>query len=260
MHFTTKTLILAVFLSAQIFAARAQNEAQNSTMTATEQSASAELLQATNEDRSTQRLQSVREDPMLTKAAWEHAQRMVQSGTLSHQLPGEQDLIVRIQQTGLHCTTVAENVAQAPTSGQINAEWMQSPTHRANLLDPRVNVVGIAIVRQHGELYAVEDFARALAVLTPSQQMKQVASMLASHGQQVRSNDALATSYCHASPTGTRSLPKLVMRYSTADLSQFPRQVEQGISAGTYHSAIVGACGTANQNGFAAYQIVILLY
>ena len=185
---------------------------------------------------------------------------MVESGTLSHQLPGEQDLIVRVQQTGLHCTTVAENVAEAPTPDQINTEWMQSPMHRANLLDPRVNVVGIAIVRQHGELYAVEDFARALAVLTPGQQEKQVASMLASHGLQVRRRDALAMSYCQVSPAGTRPLPKLVMRYSTADLSRLPRQVEQGISAGTFHSALVGACGTANQNGFTAYQIVILLY
>ena len=260
MHFTTKTLILAVLFSAQVFAARGQSEAQNSTMIVTEQSASAALLQATNEDRSGHGLQPVRQDSALTRAAWKHAQRMVASGTLSHQLPGEQDLIARVQQTGLHCTTVAENVAEALTSGQINAEWMQSPMHRANLLDPRVNVVGIAIVRHHGELYAVEDFARALTALTPAQQVKQVASMLAANGLQMRSNAALASSYCDASPAGTRPLPKLVMRYSTADLSRFPRQVEQGISAGMYHSAIVGACGTANQNGFAAYQIVILLY
>ena len=185
---------------------------------------------------------------------------MVESGTLSHQLPGEPDLIVRIQQTGLHCTTVAENVAEAPTPGQINQEWMQSPLHRANLLDPRVNVVGIAIVQRHGELYAVEDFARELISLTRPEQEKQVASLLVQRGLRVQPGDALATSYCNASPAGTRPLPKLVMRYSTADLSQLPQHVQQGIAAGTYHSATVGACGAANQNGFTAYQIVILLY
>ena len=132
--------------------------------------------------------------------------------------------------------------------------------HRANLLDPRVNVVGIAIVRQHGELYAVEDFARELVSLTRPQQEKQVASLLASHGLHVQPGDALATSYCDASPGGTRPLPKLVMRYSTANLSQLPQKVQQGIADGSYHSAAVGACSAAQQNGFTAYQIVILLY
>jgi hypothetical protein len=50
------------------------------------------------------------------------------------------------------------------------------------------------------------------------------------------------------------------MKYSTTDLSHLPQKVEQGITSGSYHRAVVGACGAANQNGFTAYQIVILLY
>lgn len=259
MHIKSPVLWLTlIFLLAGV--AWSQTDSSNSAMDQTERGAAAELLQATNQDRSSQGLQPVREDPTLTKAAWEHAQRMVESGALTHQVAGEPDLVTRIEQTGLHCTTVAENVAEAPTAGQINDEWMHSPAHRANLLDPRVNVVGIAIVRQHGELYAVEDFARELVSLTRPQQEKQVASLLASHGLHVQPGDALATSYCDASPGGTRPLPKLVMRYSTADLSQLPQKVQQGIADGSYHGAAVGACSAAHQNGFTAYQIVILLY
>lgn len=256
MRFKNSVQLLTALFLVLTCAARAQNF----TMNDSEQRAAAELLQATNEDRSAHGLQPVREDPMLTKAAWDHAQRMVASGTLSHRVAGEPDLVVRIQQTGLHCSTVAENVAEAPTAEQINDEWMHSPPHRANLLDPRLNAVGIAIVRQRGELYAVEDFARALVSLTRSQQEKQVASLLASRDLRVRHGDALATSYCDASPRGTRPLPKLIMRYSTADLSRLPQRVQQGIAAGMYRSAAVGACHEANQNGFTAYQIVILLY
>ena len=249
-----------LLLTALFLVLRCTARAQNFTMNESEQRAAAELLQATNEDRSTRGLQPVREDPMLMKAAWEHAQRMVESGTLTHRVAGEPDLVVRIQQTGLHCSTVAENVAEAPTAGQINDEWMHSPPHRANLLDPRLNAVGIAIVRKRGELYAVEDFARALVSLTRPQQENQVASLLASLGLRVRPGDALAASYCDASPRGTRPLPKLIMRYSTVDLSRLPQRVQQGIAADTYRSAAVGACHEANQNGFTAYQIVVLLY
>jgi hypothetical protein len=234
--------------------------AQNSSMNDDERSAAADLLQATNQDRSSQGLEPLHPNTELTKAAWEHAQRMVASGALSHQLPGEPDIIVRVQQVGLHASTVGENVAEAPTAGEINDEWMHSPPHRANLLDPRVNTVGIAIVQRHGELYAVEDFARLVPSMSRAQQEKQVASQLARDGIRARQGDALAESYCGGTPRGTKPLPALVVRYSTVDLSQLPNKVAQGIGNGTYRSAVVGACAPANQNGFTAYQIVILLY
>jgi cysteine-rich secretory family protein len=160
----------------------------------------------------------------------------------------------------LHASTVAENVAEAPTAGQINDEWMHSQPHRANLLDPRVNTVGIAIVQHRGELYAVEDFARLVPSMSRPQQEEQVASQLARHGINARQGSALAESYCGGTPRGTKPLPALVVRYSTVDLSQLPSKVAQGIGNGTYHSAVVGSCAAADQNGFTAYQIVILLY
>ena len=249
-----------VFLVTFFVVLSAAARAQSTQMNEVERSAAADLLQATNQDRSSQGLEPLHPDPALTKAAWEHAQRMVASGKLSHQLPGEPDIIVRVQQVGLHCSTVAENVAEAPTAGQINDEWMHSPPHRANLLDPRVNTVGIAIVQRRGELYAVEDFARVVSSMSRPQQEAQVASQLARHGIHVRSGDALAESYCGGTPRGTKPLPALVVRYSTVDLSQLPTRVAQGIGNGTYHSAVVGACRPADQNGFTAYQIVILLY
>ncbi|MES2222074.1 MAG: CAP domain-containing protein, partial [Acidobacteriota bacterium] len=230
-----------VFLVTTVLVVTAAALAQNTSMNDKERSAAADLLQATNQDRSSQGLQPLHPDPALTRAAWEHAQRMVAAGTLSHQLPGEPDIIVRVQQVGLHCSTVAENVAEAPTASQINDEWMHSPPHRANLLDPRVNTVGIAIVQRRGELYAVEDFARVVPSMSRSQQEQQVASQLARHGIRVRQGDTLAQSYCGGTPRGTRPLPALVVRYSTVDLSQLPTKVAQGIGNGAYHSAVVGA-------------------
>jgi uncharacterized protein YkwD len=239
----------------------AQNASpENPVMTATEQNAASDIILDANSDRSSYRLNPLREDPKLTQAAWDHAQRMVASGALTHQVSGEPDLIVRVQQAGVRCNTVAENVAEAPTAGQINDEWMHSTAHRANLLDPRVNAIGVAVVRQHGELYAVEDFAHEIESMTPQEQEGQVASLLRARGLQAQAGGAPVHSYCSGEPARKRPLPKLVMRYSTTDLSRLPGQIDQGIRSGNYRKAVVGACAASNQNGFAAYQIVVLLY
>lgn len=239
-----------------------QNESASGVpaMTSAERDAAAQLVQDANQDRAGQNLPPLREDLALTQAAWQHAQRMVEAGTLSHQLPGEPDLTARVQQAGVRCSTVAENVAEGPTADRINDEWMHSEAHRANLLDPRLNAVGVAVVKQHGELFAVQDFAREVETFTPQQQEHEVASLLASHGLQVEVNSALARSYCGSSPSRSRQLPRLVMKYSTTDLTRLPQQVLQGATSGTYHKAIVAACSPADENGFTAYQIVILLY
>lgn len=229
-------------------------------MTATERDAASQLVQDANDDRAPNHLKPLREDPKLTQAAWDHAQRMVASGALTHQVSGEPDLIVRVQQAGVRCNTVAENVAEAPTADKINDEWMHSTAHRANLLDSRVNAIGVAVVKRHGELYAVEDFAHEIESLTPQEQEGQVASLLRAHGLQVQAGGARVRSYCNGEPARQRPLPKLVMRYSTTDLSRLPAQIDQGIRSGSYRSAVVGACAASNQNGFTAYQVVVLLY
>ncbi len=261
MHFSKAGILLISFCLALSFAGHAQSDSSGSpAMNPTEQRAAEEIFQAANQDRAPNHLQPLRRDAALDKAAWQHAQTMVQSGTLSHQLPGEPGLIARIQQAGAHCSTVAENVAEAPTAAQINDEWMHSTAHRANLLDTRVNAIGIAVIKKHGELYAVQDFAREMTALTEPQQERQVASLLSSHGLQVAGDGAPARATCNGASSRTPPLPKLVMKYSTTDLSRLPQQVEQGIAGGSYHRAVVGACGAANQNGFSAYQMVILLY
>jgi len=245
---------LIAFVFGLSFAALGQNKSPN------EQRAAEELVQAANRDRAPEHLQTLRRDPALDKAAERHAIPMVASGHLSHQLPGEPNLTVRVRQAGIHASTVAENVADAPTAAEINNEWMHSPSHRANLLDPRLNAIGVAVIEQHGELYAVQDFAREVPSLTSVQQERKVASQLQSQGIKVIADRATARAYCNGSPRHVRPLPRLVMRYSTTDLTHLPPQVVEGISGGKYHRAAVGACAEADQNGFIAYQMVVLLY
>ncbi len=261
-HSNRPGAFLAVLFLASVFSTLTQQATASNAvpMTANEQRASAELFQLANEDRARHNLQPLRQDAMLLMAAWRHAQPMVRAGVLSHQLPGEPNLVVRIQRAGVRCSTVAENLADAPTASQINDEWMHSPPHRANLLDPRLNAAGIAVIQAHGEFFAVQDFARTVATLTPSQQERQVASLLRADGLQLTGSPSLVRGFCGNAEPRARPMPRAVMQFSTADLTRLPLQVEQGIRAGKYRRAVIGACSPGEQNGFAAYRMVVLLY
>ena len=57
---------------------------------------------------------------------------------------------------------------------------MNSPKHRANLLDPRVDSIGIRVVSRDGQLYAVEDFDRSVVKLSLAQQESAVQELLQS--------------------------------------------------------------------------------
>ncbi len=107
---------------------------------------------------------------------------MARRKTISHQFEGEPELATRVGDAGVHFSLVTENVAEAPNSALIHDLWMNSAGHRANLLDPAVDAVGIAVIRDRGQYYAVEDFARTVEHLTLEQQESEVAGMLARVG------------------------------------------------------------------------------
>jgi uncharacterized protein YkwD len=63
--------------------------------------------------------------------------------------------------SGCRATVAAENLAAGPSSAdQIVAAWMSSPGHRANILDRRLNRVGVAAVYRSGIWFVVADFTR----------------------------------------------------------------------------------------------------
>ena len=141
-----------------------------------------QLMQATNQDRAQHGLGPLRWDPALARAAQAHAHQMVRHGELSHQYAGEPDLMTRAGHDGAHFSTVAENVAVAPNPQSVESEWMHSPPHRHNILDPRLTTVGIGLVRQGNNLWAVEDFSAAVVQMGSSQIEQKVEQMVAERG------------------------------------------------------------------------------
>jgi uncharacterized protein YkwD len=219
------------------------------------------LFAAANEARANQGLPPLRFDPVLAEASAVHAREMANHNAISHQFDGEPELASRAANAGAHFSVIAENVGEAPSSPIIHDLWMHSPGHRANLLDPNVDSIGIAIVTRNNQLYAVEDFARSVQILTLNQQERTVASVLAESGMHVAetTDDARQTCMMSTGYAGSRQ-PWFIMRYTAASLNVIPSQLRSRLSSGKYHQAVVGACSTNGKTPFTAYNIAVLLY
>jgi uncharacterized protein YkwD len=237
---------------------RAQRDSQpEASLTVAEQY----LLAAANQDRANQGLPTLRLDPVLTQASAFHAREMADHAAISHQFPNEPELAERGSNAGVHFSLIAENVGEAPTSVIIHNLWMHSPGHRANLLDPNVNTIGIAIVSRDHQLYAVEDFASTVEPLTLTQQEHAVAGVIAQSGLQVagNTNDARETCTMSNGYAGSRR-PWYIMRYTAASLNEIPTQLKTRLTSGKYHQAVVGACSANGSSPFSSYNIAVLLY
>lgn len=118
-----------------------------------------ELFAAVNEARRNQARLPLRWNDALAAAARRHAAAMAEHRVAQHGFEGEPSLSVRVKQTGAHFMWLSENVTQGPKAELIHAQFMKSPNHRVNILDADMNSIGVGVVEQDGQLFAVEDFA-----------------------------------------------------------------------------------------------------
>lgn len=145
-----------------------------------------------NEIRSERGLQPLRHDPELQDIARGHSQSMATNDYLAHEAPDGDTFEDRYQQAGYDCrvstgsnryTTGGENVAYTYASSDIDADygdtvnyngnetkiargivsgWMNSPSHRENLLQPywENEGIGVAVSETDGKkkVYATQNF------------------------------------------------------------------------------------------------------
>lgn len=227
-------------------------------------SAASLLLAQANQDRAARGLALVQADPLLAQAALFHAEQMVQHNDISHGFAGEPDLSERGSSAGVHFSLITENVAEAQSADIIHDLWMHSPDHRANLLDPEVNVVGIAVIDHDGASFAVEDFAATVKPLSLEEQEQAVLHSLSTSGLQPlssadRVSAARTTCGLEAGYAGAQQ-PWYILRYRAAHLDHLPAKLQTRIGSGMYHRVAVGACSTATPGQFASYSVAVLLY
>ncbi len=120
-----------------------------------------ELFVSVNKARRAEGLAPLRWDDSLATAARRHAEVMAEHHSAQHGFAGEPSLAARAKQAGAHFNWLSENVVQASSAESIHVEFINSPPHRANILDRDMDSVGIGVVEEGGQLFAVEDFSQA---------------------------------------------------------------------------------------------------
>lgn len=219
------------------------------------------LFDSVNRERAARHLPVLKWDEGLARAAHKHAELMAEQDLLVHQLSGEADLATRAREAGASFSHITENIGMSADADKFHDGWMHSPGHRANILDSEIDSIGIAVVEGSEELYAVEDFARSVTLLSIDEQEKKVGELLVAHGLRLLKieNEARKSCEIESNYWGSNK-PRYVAHYETPTLSPLPEGLEKEIRSGRYKSAAVGACPQKKSSGFASFRVVVLLY
>lgn len=227
------------------------------------------LLDFANQARAQAGIAPLRWDAALAGAAHAHALRMAQEGTIAHRYDGEADLAARAAVAGAHFSLIEENVAMGPSVEQIHDGWMHSPGHHDNLLNPKVDSLGVALVPAHGVLFAVADYSQAVAALSPQDVEAKVGAAVAQHGVALVAGGAGvdgARQYC-ALEDGKSSASlglkaRFLMKWQSADIAKLPPELEKALASRQFTQAAVGACEAKGGGGagFSAYRVAVLLF
>jgi len=217
-----------------------------------------ELLQRANQSRQRAGAPTLTLDSGLTAAARVHAQAMLEANQLSHQFNGEPTLVQRLAATTrLQLDQAAENVALDYSAQGGHEHLMLSPPHRANLLNPAYNVVGLGVVRSGDRLFIVEDFAHAL----PTYSLDEVKGHIAAAVNRMRHDsgrpslprhdlanaDSVACSMARADKLRTSAVRDLAGRYTVLTYTSLhpevlPHQAFHAIRSPNLRSFSVGSC------------------
>lgn len=125
-----------------------------------------QMLDAVNAERAKVGLKPLRLDPTLTQIADFYACRLIDGRFLRHVDPYDNSTVVtRAADFGYAFLKIGENLAaEQRTVREAMAGLMNSPGHRANILDPAFTEIGIA-VKLGGPygIYWVQEFGRPLS-------------------------------------------------------------------------------------------------
>ncbi len=133
------------------------------------------LTDLANQDRASERISPLSINPLLEKAAELKARDMAAKEYFAHISPDGTSPWHWFTQTGYHFIYAGENLAvDFSDSTEVNAAWLNSPTHRANIMNARFTEIGIAAVQGvfngRSTTFVVQMFGRpAVAPAVPPQ-------------------------------------------------------------------------------------------
>jgi len=104
------------------------------------------MLDLVNQERTKRGLPALKWDPELVPVARAHSQDMFARGYFSHYTLEGKDPFDRMKAAGIKYYSAGENLALGPTLSICHEGLMNSPGHRANILNPTYGRIGIGIL------------------------------------------------------------------------------------------------------------------
>lgn len=105
-----------------------------------------QMLDLVNEERTKRGISPLKADPQMTRVARLHSTDMFARGYFSHYTPENKDPFDRMKKAGVKFLTAGENLALGRTLKICHEGLMNSPGHKANILNPAYGRLGIGIM------------------------------------------------------------------------------------------------------------------
>lgn len=120
-----------------------------------------EVLSLVNAERAKAGCAALTSESHLVAAAQKHTDLQADQNTMSHQLPGEASMGDRVTAAGYRWRSVGENVAAGyPSAASVMDGWMNSPGHKANILNCDFEEIGVGLATSSsGTRYWTQVFA-----------------------------------------------------------------------------------------------------
>lgn len=105
-----------------------------------------EVLNLVNQERAKMQLPPVEWHEQASGVAYGHSVDMDVRAFFDHVNPDGDDPGDRLRAAGIDWRTYGENIAMGHSSpGEVMAAWMNSPGHRANILEPQFTHLGVGV-------------------------------------------------------------------------------------------------------------------
>ncbi|MDP5315788.1 sigma-70 family RNA polymerase sigma factor [Streptomyces poriferorum] len=122
-------------------------------------STTAQVVSLVNKERAAAGCGGLTEDSQLTDAAQRHSDDMAARDFFEHTNPDGADPGQRVTDAGYRWSTYGENIARGQqTPESVMESWMNSPGHRANILNCSFKNIGIGIHKGSGGPWWTQDF------------------------------------------------------------------------------------------------------
>ncbi|MFF1921801.1 sigma-70 family RNA polymerase sigma factor [Streptomyces sp. NPDC058221] len=126
-------------------------------------STAAQVVALVNKERQAAGCGPLKEDTQLTDAAQRHSDDMSARDFFEHTNPDGADPGQRVTDAGYRWSTYGENIARGQqTPASVMESWMNSPGHRANILNCDFKDIGVGIHQGPGGPWWTQDFGARL--------------------------------------------------------------------------------------------------